>query len=140
MSARYSTSPALRLRIAESRICRWLQLGHFAACLFALGLIARDGRPELAFVLLVPLFCSLPRLCGQAHAGSTLAWRNGRWSLDRGSGQEPVVLAPACRATPLAIYIRWQAITGESGDLWLFRDSALADELRKLRVRLRLEG
>jgi Membrane-bound toxin component of toxin-antitoxin system len=140
LSAKYSTSPSLRLQIADSRFCRWLQLGLFAACLCALGLVAGDGRPELAFLLLVPLFCSLPRLVGQPLAGATLAWRDGRWSLDRGCGQEPVILARGCRATPLSIYIRWQGINGERGDLWLFPDSGLADELRKLRVRLRLEG
>lgn len=138
MSAKFSTSPSLRLRIAESQTCFRLQLAMFVAGLCAVTVIALEGRPQLASLLFMVLFCSLPRLMGQPAVGQVISWRQGHWLLDRGSGDEPVKLAAASVATPLAIHFCWQA-GREHGRLWLFQDSGDAAELRKLRVRLGLE-
>ncbi len=110
----------------------------FTASLCAIAVIALEGRPQLASLFCLILFCSLPRLFGQPAVGHVICWRQGRWLLDRGKGDEPVQLAGTSLAAPMAIHFCWQ-LGGEQGSLWLFQDSGAAAELRKLRVRLRLE-
>lgn len=140
MSEKSSTSPALRLRIADSRRALALQLALFLCILSALVLVARDGRPELAMLLALYLFCCLPRLLGQPWVGTVVAWRGGQWSLDRGQGEEPVELMGGCRVTPWAVLLCFRDGAGCAGRLWVLPDAVAADEWRRLRVRLRLEG
>ena len=110
MSPRSSTSPKLHLPIAESRRARYLQLGVFLAALAAIAVIALEGRAALAALLAIPLFCSLPKLIGQPQIGCVLAWRAGRWSLDRGAGFQAITLAAGCRVTPWVVIVCWLSL------------------------------
>ena len=139
MSRKYWNSPALHLQIGDSRRARVLQLAQFTCALFAPALIALEGRPALAMLLALTLFCALPRLVGQPWAGSVVVWRAGQWSLDRGQGLEPVAVTGGSRVTRWAVLWCWCNGAGERGRLWILPDAVSADEWRRLRVRLRLE-
>ena len=140
MSARYSNSPALRLTAVNSRLRRILHLLLCLGSACALYRIYLRGYP-LFTTFLLPLagWCCW-RLAREAAAGVTLGWRQGEWSLCQGGlGEQRVVLRRATRL-PWMIYSSWQeAPDGPYRSLWLFADSAPAEQLRRLRVRLALE-
>ncbi|QFU76523.1 hypothetical protein EY643_13120 [Halioglobus maricola] len=81
----------------------------------------------------------LPRLVGQPWVGWGLAWREGRWTLDRGAGPEMVQMCRESRAGPGGVFLTVQDMHGARHTLWLLADSVPAQELRKVRVRLLLE-
>lgn len=139
MSARYSTSPTLRLPIAESRICALWQ-GAFIALLYvALVLLALRGYPWGAAVLTLPVTGLIPSLCRQTAAGQVIIWRAGQWSVERDGLETAISLHPASRASVLGICLCWSGSSGKREYAWLFADSAPPDQLRRLRVRLALE-
>jgi hypothetical protein len=139
LSNRYSLSPALRLQIADSRARR---LGFIALVVFYLltgCLCAHRGYPELALVFAGCGALVLPGIGRHRWAGTQVTWRRGIWSLEVQGQRRTVEVLPTSLALPWVIYLalRDQPL-GRSYYLWLFNDSATAQELRKLRVRLRL--
>ena len=139
MSARYSSSPTLQFRIGKSR-CRlvlWLLLCIATLC--ALWGIHARGYPGLC-LLLTPLAAGLLwRLRHDAMAGAQLCWRRGQWTLQQGARQRVIVPTRRSTAMPWVIYLAFsEPATGSGGQCWLYTDSAPADQLRRLRVRLAL--
>jgi hypothetical protein len=73
--------------------------------------------------------------------GATLQWQRGCWTLGTGHIRRPVHILPASAALRWVILVSWEELpAGHRGRLWLFADSAPADALRRLRVRLTLES
>lgn len=140
MSARYSNSPALRLTINNSRQRRSLHLLLCLAITCALYRLYLRGYPLFTMSLLPLAGWCCRRLAREAAVGATLCWRQGAWSLQRSDGSEQRMMLRRCICLPWLIYSRWQvAPVGRHRSLWLFADSAPAEQLRRLRVRLALE-
>lgn len=139
MSARYSTSFTLRLPIAESRICAALQAGFSVCCFLALVLISGRGYPWLAVLLSLPIMTLLPVLNRQPLVGAVVHWRRGNWSIERGGVEMAISLHPSSRVSPFAVFLCWCSESGVKDSVWLFADSAPADQQRRLRVRLALQ-
>jgi membrane-bound toxin of toxin-antitoxin system len=140
LSARYSSSPTLRLPIAESRICALWQGAFIISLALALVQLALRGYPWLAATLMLIICCLVPALCRQAMTGQVVHWRQGNWYLERGGVETLIRLHSSCRASPLGIYLCWCNEGGARESVWLFADSAPPEQLRRLRVRLALEG
>lgn len=137
MSVKYSTSPTLHLAIADSpryRHCQWLF--HLLLGLAALDL-AFGGYPFCGLLLpLLPVSCYLHRR--QPLVGAILVWHLGQWSL-RQAGSECPIEVRRGHCLPWLTCVRWHCPSGKPGVLLLFSDSASRNELRRLRVRLRLQ-
>ena len=141
MSARYSNSPALHLRIAESPLRNLLLQLLALLCVCSLWLLAHAGNPALACALLLPTVLLLYRCRSQSGAGATLQWHAGQWSLDDGAGQRLIDLQPGPAGLPWLLYLRWrETATGRHGRLWVFADSLPPLHFRRLRVRLTLQS
>lgn len=139
MSRKYSNSPALHLRIAESQICRALQLAFICACLGSAFLIYLRGYPLLAALAGILVLLNGRALFRQPLAGAAIGWSQGQWTLQQGSQERLIYPSSACRVTPWALYFCWRQQAGPSGSVWLYRDSGSSQALRRLRVRLTLE-
>jgi hypothetical protein len=69
-----------------------------------------------------------------------IAWRDGEWQLQQGAVVRTVSLARSHTVLPWLIYLAWTgSADAPGGSVFLFSDSAQADELRRLRVRLTLQ-
>jgi hypothetical protein len=101
--------------------------------------IARAGYPLYALLAAPPVLW-LQRICTRPlPAGSALSWCAGRWQLHRaGEVRELTLLRGHC--LPLVTFVAWREAGGVRGRAWLFADSAPREQLRRLRVRLVLEG
>lgn len=143
MLSRYSSSPALRLSIADSAISRWLVWAYAGVCLLALLLLCSVGYAFIAAVLLMPLLAIvLPLLrSNEPHnAGIVLFWRAGQWALDKGAGPQPIELLPQSCVQPWVIYLSWRELrAGGRDSMWIFPGIGTGNELRALRVRLTLD-
>jgi hypothetical protein len=140
LSARFSISHGLHLKIDESRVHVVLIVGVGIAALASLSLLHLRGHTLLAFLLLPCAVCLVWRLRLDSLAGAELIWRQGCWLVRRGCREVAVELLPASRAVPGGIYLVWrEGPRGRRRRAWLFQDSAQRDQLRRLRVRLRLQ-
>ncbi len=139
MSARYSSSPTLQLKIGRSRRRAVLWLLLCIATLCTLWGIQTRGYPLLC-LLLTPLAAGLlERLRHDSMVGAQLCWRRGQWTLQQGTRQRVIIPTGRSTATPWVIYLAFsEPATGGSGQYWLYTDSACPDQLRRLRVRLAL--
>ena len=141
MSVPFSNSPALRLTAGRSDIRRALLGGLSLCCLFSLCLIWGRGHSALAVALVPPVLLCLWSLRREPLHGATLQWQRGRWTLESGRSRRPVRILPASTALRWVVFVAWEELpAGRRGRLWLFADSAPADTLRRLRVRLTLES
>ena len=142
MSAPFSSSPALRLTAGHSDIRRALLAGLSLCCLIALCLLWNRGYIALALALLPPTLLCLWSLRREPLYGATLHWQQrGGWTLESGQIRRPVRILPASTSLRWVVLVSWEELpAGPRGRLWLFADSAPADALRRLRVRLRLES
>lgn len=140
MSARYSNSPALHLRIADSPLRRLCQHLLALLCLGSLWLLARGGYPALACSLIAPTAYLLYQCWPQPLLGAGLGWRGGQWWLQRVGDEVMVQLLPGSVCLPWVVYLKWRELpSGRRGQLWLFADSVPGHELRQLRVRLTID-
>ncbi|RLQ21491.1 hypothetical protein DWB85_12075 [Seongchinamella sediminis] len=71
--------------------------------------------------------------------GAVLVWNMGQWSLRQGGVERPIEVVRG-HCLPWLTCLGWRSRAGGSGILLLFGDSASRQELRRLRVRLRLQG
>jgi len=141
LSAPYSSSPTLRLTVGHSDIRRALLAGLSLSCLLAICLIWGRGYPALAAALAPPVLLCLWSLRREPLRGATLQWQRGCWTLGAGHTRRPVRILPASASLRWVILVTWEELpAGRRGRLWLFADSAPADTLRRLRVRLTLES
>ena len=139
MSVRYSSSPALRLEIARSRHYQLVQLALCLLVFFCLYRISQQGYQLLSLVLLPIVTVCCWQLCRQRFADSVICWSQGQWSIQTGGCCRAITIKHSS-ALPWVIYLAWLEVSGRSrGSLFLFNDSASAQELRELRVRLTLE-
>lgn len=140
MSAKYSTSPALRLIVGNSSVRCYLYAVLCLCGAAALYLLYARGYPLLCSVLLPPVVCLLLRLRRDPMVGSIVQWRQGIWTMERAQAVHVVRVLPQSACLPWVIYLAWRELPGgKRGDLWLFPDSASAEQLRRLRVRLSLQ-
>ena len=139
MSVKYSNSPALRLRVASSLICRGLQLACVLCLLCALYLLFNRGYPLLALGL-APLLYVLARHFIRGPGVEQLCWCQGNWEIERAGVRQPVAVCASSTCLSWVIYFAWRELpSGRRGALWLFADSAPGEQLRRLRVRLALQ-
>lgn len=138
MSARCSISPTLHLEIASSRIRRLLCLLICLATAVSLYRLSLRGYPLLALLLLPAAGFCCWRLAAQPLVGARLRWRQGEWTLERGSRSCSISIQSS-RCLPWLIYVAWvEGSDARRSSVFLFPDSACADQLRQLRVRLAL--
>lgn len=141
MLSRYSSSPALRLSIANSAISRWFVWAYVGLSLLVLLLLYSVSYALIAAALSAPLLAVvLPLLwSNERHSHAiVLCWRAGQWTLDKGAGAEPIALLPQSCAQPWVIYLSWRELRSGSRDsMWIFPGTG--NELRALRVRLTLD-
>lgn len=140
MSNRYLNSPALRLNIGRSRLHCILH-GLLCVCVaLCLWCIARRGYPLLAVSLLPLSGLCCWQLARQRMCGATLCWQSGEWTLLQGNILRRVCVGTRGVCLPWLIFLTWQELPGRQRHrLWLFPDSATAEDLRRLRVRLTLQ-
>ena len=139
MSAKYSTSPGLHLRIGESRHRASLYAALCVITLCALAAIYARGYALMTVMLLPVALALLWQMRRAPMVGAELTYQQGLWHLQSG--------ATRCRITPTkrstsagaVIYLAFsEQPSGRAGHIWLFRDSSSAQALRRLRVRLTL--
>ncbi len=141
MSALSWNSPALRLRIGDSRWQRRLLALLAVALAGGLWLIDRRGYPWLSWSLLVPEALIWLALARQRWRGADLCWQSGGWALERGGAAMAIEPCPGSVCLPWGVYIPYrEGAGGRRGRLWLFADSVEPGALRRLRVRLALQG
>ena len=139
MSARYSSSPALRLTIGRSRLRSALYGGLCLAVLAAVTEIYGRGYPALCLPVLLLVTPLLWRLRRDSLVGTELCWQQGLWTLERGQQRRSIALSRRCTATPWVIYLAFNEVpAGPGGHCWLYADCASRQQLRRLRVRLSL--
>lgn len=140
MLSRYSSSPALRLKIGKSRL-RDALFGVLCllSCL-AHGLIYARGYQLLAIMLAPLTLAALWRLRHDPMLGARLSWTKGAWALECNGLQSVIHVSKRSVAMPWMIYLAYRDLSkGTTGHLWLFVDSLNGEELRLLRVRLKLQ-
>ena len=140
MSARYSSSPTLRLAIADSRYYHYLLLSLALAVFFALVLLYQRGYPQLAWPLLPLAAIALWRQYVQRPRGWVLHWSQGDWWLESEGSINLVELKPqsACLSwVTLLVFTRLPQ--GRCQRAWIFADACDSESLRRLRVRLTLQ-
>ena len=139
MLSRYSYSPALHLKIGESRLRDVLYGVLCLINIFALGLIYARGYQALTFTLAMISLAGLWRLRVCPMLGARLSWTQGTWTLEYNDSQRLIHVGKRSVAMPWMIYLAYRDLTmGTAGHLWLFVDSLDCEQLRLLRVRLTL--
>ncbi len=140
MSQKYSNSPALVLRIGNSRQRRYCFTALSLPLLMASLALWNAGYPWLALLATPPGLCWLARRSREPLQGRALCWNAGRWSLRDAAGEQSLDTVRGFWVGRI-VCLRWR-YPGQRcyRELLLFGDSATAAELRQLRRRLRLEG
>jgi hypothetical protein len=140
LSARYSASPALRLRIGKSRLRAAL---HGVLCLvtaYSLWSLFAHGYTRLPLILTPPVASLLWCLRSDPMLGAELCWRQGLWTLKQAGVERVIFLSRRSSAMPWWIYLGFTGQpAGPAGHIWLYVDSASRQQLRLLRVRLTLQ-
>ena len=98
-------------------------------------------RGHVQPVVAVCCFLSIWYCCGRRPrplAGAALCWRAGCWTLERGADRRALALRRA-HCLPWVTYLEWREENGNVERAWLYSDSGEREQLRRLRVRLRLE-
>jgi hypothetical protein len=71
--------------------------------------------------------------------GAKLCWRRGIWTIEQGNVAKEILPTGRSAVTPWLIYLAFTYLPhGADGHIWLYADSACANQLRRLRVRLTL--
>lgn len=138
MSARYSRSPTLRLRIARSTVATCLVVVHLLLAVIAVIEVSWRGYPQVALLLAMLSVFSGARAHYRMVAVTGLAWQGGEWTVDYAGLERPVTLRSGL-CLPWVTWLQWHEAEGRVRHLFLFNDSAPRDALRRLRVRLQLQ-
>jgi hypothetical protein len=139
LSARYSSSPALRLRIGKSRARHALYLALCFTTCYALFLLHRDGYTYLCLPLFPLATFLLWRLRRPTSNVVELCWRQDVWTIER--AHQSRVIIPGARSTvlPWVIYLPFTVLSeGRKDCLWIFLDSVPGEHWRQLRARVNL--
>lgn len=138
-SSRYSSSPELRLQIGNSRLRYSLAWTLVVAEIGAIGLLFLRGYTCESLLLSLVSIVLMRRLVLNRARGLGLVWRRGNWMLLRGTAILPVKLLAAPVATPWVIFLAVAELAGgRTTRLWIFRDSVLPGQWRRLQVRSEL--
>ncbi|MCB1687298.1 MAG: hypothetical protein KDI33_02375 [Halioglobus sp.] len=79
------------------------------------------------------------RLRQCAMEGAILCYRQGEWTLLQGDTRRQIDLTQRSTSTLWVIYLAFRELPSRrTGQIWLFKDSSSAEELRRLRVRVAL--
>jgi len=141
LSNRFTTSPAINLTIGESRQRVALYRALCVVCAYALWLLFARGYGVFSAVLGLFVVYLLLRLRRDPMVGAQLYWRQGCWTLERAGVRRTILPSSRSTLTPWVIYLAFSdQPAGPGGHLWLYADCASGPELRRLRVRLALEG
>ncbi len=141
MSEKYLNSPVLRIHLTDSFIRRWLYLGYCLCGSCAVLRVFGAGYVPAALSLGLIEFVLLALCWRDPAAGVLLVWRGGQWYMAWGQGDlQPVSLNMPSAGLSGLLNVQWSVAAGARGSLWLFSDSAAPDQLRRLRVRLRLDS
>ncbi len=139
-SVRFSTTPALRLEIGRSRWHGFFGLACLASAVYSLCLVASRGHLIVAIVLVPIAAVILAGACRDGLVGKVLIGDGAGWSLDDGNDDIPVQVHRASVALPWCIYlVLVDLVSGRRQRGFLFPDCASRDQLRRLRVRLRVQ-
>ena len=140
-SSRYSSSPALHVRIGRSRLRSIFYVLFSLLLIAALGQLYTAGYGLLILIAGPVAAVLLWNLQKETLEGYVLAWREGRWALAANGAQPQSVLVSRCITSP---WVTYMALTSLAGDqrfhLWLFVDSMPGHHWRRLRVRLALQS
>lgn len=141
MSAKYSNSPALHLRLASSGLRRRLLLLLTSAACCALYLLWQQGYSWLASIIL-PLVVWLTWAQWRDRLqDAVLCWDRGEWSLQYLQQKQVIEVLPGSTCLPWVIYLAGRDVSsGRRWQSWIFSDCADRENLRRLRVRLILGG
>jgi hypothetical protein len=140
LSARFSTTPELRLRIGRSRLRRALFGALLALQGCGIWLLWDAGHRLVALSSIPVLLLVFAALVRDPARGTIVQWRDGSWTLEKAGERLPVVILPATTCLPWVVYLAWRSQgTGGHGHLWLFSDSTGRDGFRCVRARLALE-
>jgi hypothetical protein len=139
LSVRYSTSPALQLRISSSR---YRAVSYAAFCLlaiFAQWQLYLRGYTLLVFLLTPVVITFLWKMRRHPLLNGTLGWQQGAWTLAYAGDEKSISLGRRSVALPWVIYLEYVELpAGPRRRLWLYTDTLQQHELRRLRVRLNL--
>lgn len=139
MSARYSSSPVLQLLIGKSRLRALLYGALCLVTVYALWSICARGHPIPAFLFAALAVGLLWQLRHNANEGAKLCWREGCWTLERGTEQRSISLSQRSTATRWVIYLAFSELpTGRGGQIWLYADGSTEEQMRRLRARVAL--
>jgi hypothetical protein len=139
LSARYSGSPALHLKIGKSRLRALLYGALCLVTVYALWGIYARGYPIPALLLGVLAASLLWRLRDDCLVGTELRWQQGCWTLQQGTEQRRISLTQRSTTTRWVIYLAFSELpSGPGGQIWLYADSSSVEQLRRLRVRVAL--
>jgi hypothetical protein len=139
LSARYSSSPAIHLRVGDSRLRAVLHGALCLVCVYALWLLCARGNVVIVVLLALYVTYLLSHLRCDPALGVELRWRQGLWTLEHAGVQRMILPTRRSTITPWVIYLAFSDLqAGPGGHLWLYVDSACSEQLRRLRVRLTL--
>jgi hypothetical protein len=140
LSAKYSNSPTLLLTIADSRIRRCLHALFCLCVAYVLLLLLSGTYALLAWLLLPPGIYLLRQARHEPLTGAVVCWQQGNWSVAKDGVEQAVAISRRSAALSWVIFLAWsEPGSGQRRSVWLFADSAPLQQLRVLRVRLRLE-
>ena len=140
MSARYFNSPALHLRIGESRLRTALYYTLCLVCTYALFLLYARGYVVIVLLFALSTSFLLWRLRSDSLVGAELCWCQGVWTLEQAGVRRVIIPTSRSTITPWVIYLAFRELpTGPTDQLWLYADSACSQQLRRLRVRLTVD-
>ncbi|MEE4146286.1 MAG: protein YgfX [Halieaceae bacterium] len=115
---------------------------HCLLCVLAavsLWRLAQRGYPVTALALLPLAALCCRRLVCQPLVGAVILRERGEWLLQHGGGCRTLCLARSHCVFPWLVYLAWnRSPDAPAASVFLFPDSAGADELRRLRVCLGL--
>lgn len=140
MLNKYWNSPALALTVRPSAVRRHLCVLLALLVSLANYLVFDSGSVFLAVAFIpLSLFCLL-RMLREPLIGCSFGWREGQWYVFSGGHLQAVELVgrPVCITGYIQIKLE-SCLTQEQFNLSLFSDSAVRDDLRRLRCRLILK-
>jgi hypothetical protein len=141
LSEKFSNLPGLHLRIGRSALGQVLFACFCLGCVYTGCLLLADGYLLLGGGLLLVYGWVLWPLRRQSLAGAVIIWVEGQWYIERSGERRAIEISARSVCLPWFICLAWQELPrGPAGYLWLYADSAPRDQLRSLRVRLRLQG
>lgn len=160
MLSKYSSSPALHLKIDKSVIGALLWRIYVFVFVSSVVSLALQGQATIAFVL-GGLVASVMALEAREYSGRDrarqsivlLRWAAGRWTLDVDGRCQTIQPTKRCITFPWFVYFSYtledepfELLAAGAAEkrphraIWLFVDSAPSQQQRQLRVRLRMEG